>query len=394
MSLPRIALVTHDLSQGGGVGTMTEFLHRVLCESGRYEPQIISLAMSAADGSSTQLRTPRTWSRGIQVTQERWRGLRYLHVGASATELEHQRYRPRKVLTEILQNYDLIQFVVGSPPYAWVAADTDRPKLIWTATTTRADRRTQIDRGSLARRAWSSLMVPITEGYERRALQTADTVFALSEYTRNAVAPLVRNGAVVLAPCGVDTNLFRPAPADRGDYILCVARLSDPRKNVDLLLSAYALLLERTTAVPDLYLIGERPSELSQKRLAELGLAEKVRLLGPKQGAELAQLYREARFFVLSSNEEGLAIVILEAMASGLAVVSTDCGGPATAIEPAKTGLLTPVGDAAALAAAMENLVRDASLCERMGQAGREVVEQRFSLSAAGRVFLDTYGKN
>jgi len=105
----------------------------------------------------------------------------------------------------------------------------------------------------------------------------------------------------------------------------------------------------------------------------------------------LAELYRNALFFVLSSNEEGLGIVILEAMASGLPVVSTACGGPATSLVHGETGLLTPVGDARALADAMQTLLGDSDLRRRMGTEGRRVAEERFSLAAAGKVFLDSY---
>jgi len=162
---------------------------------------------------------------------------------------------------------------------------------------------------------------------------------------------------------------------------------------VRLLLSAYAQLRQKVIDAPKLYLIGEPPSEAAQLYLQSLGIAEHVRLLGPKHGDELAELYRNASLFVLSSDEEGLAIVILEAMASGLPVVSTDCGGPATAVSRNKTGLLTPVGDANALAAAMETLVRDPGLCDRFGIEGRRVAEERFSIAAAGEIFLDTYDK-
>jgi len=235
------------------------------------------------------------------------------------------------------------------------------------------------------------MMISVTERYEKRALQAADQILALSEYTRRSVAAITGGEKVTLAPCGVDTNLFHPDARAQRDYLLCVARLSDPRKNVQLLLEAYERLSHTLTVIPDLYLIGDPPSADIQQRLKKMGLANKVRLIEPKQGEELAKLYRDALFFVLSSNEEGLAIVILEAMASGLPVVSTDCGGPATAIRDQETGFLTPVGDAGALAAAMEKLLVDPALRERMGKEGRRVAEERFSLNAAGKIFLDTY---
>jgi glycosyltransferase involved in cell wall biosynthesis len=387
----RVALITHETALVGGLPTMITFLYRTLLESGRYQPELISLATSASDTASLLLKAPRTWFRGAKIEQVPWHDLVFTHFGVWGSELEFQRYRQRRKLTEVLRQYDLLQFVCGSPPWVCTAAAADRPIFLWTATTTRADRASQMRRGSILRRSWSSLMVPITERYERRAVKASHAVFALSEYTRAAVQSFAGPGEVVLAPCGVDTDLFRPAEKPDGSYIVCVARFSDPRKNVRLLLDAYAMLLKRVTAAPDLYLIGDPPSEEARLHVQNLGLAHKVNLIGPKQGEELAELYRNALLFVLSSNEEGLGIVILEAMASGLPVVSTACGGPATAVVEGESGFLTPVGDAPALADAMERLLRDPALSARMAKAGRRIVEERFSLAEAGKVFLDKY---
>lgn len=389
----RVALITHEMSLVGGLPTMITFMYRTLIQSGQYEPELISLATSASDRASLQLKVPASWFRQPRIERVAWHDLTFTHAGVWGSELEFQRYRPRRKLTELLKGYDLLQFVVGSPPWVCIAEGVDRPTLLWTATTTRADRESQIRNGSVLRRAWSSLMLPIAERYERRGLKASDSIFALSEYTRVTVEEIAGPHQVVVAPCGVDTDLFRPTPRPEGDYILCVARFSDPRKNVRLLLDAYALLRQKAETVPDLYLVGEPPSEAMQRQLQTLGLAPNVKLLRPKRDKELAALYRNANFFVLSSNEEGLGIVILEAMASGLAVVSTACGGPATAVSEGETGLLTPIGDAPALAAAMEKLVREPALRARMGREGRRVAEERFSFAVTGKVFLDQYDK-
>jgi glycosyltransferase involved in cell wall biosynthesis len=104
-------------------------------------------------------------------------------------------------------------------------------------------------------------------------------------------------------------------------------------------------------------------------------------------------VYRQASLFVLSSNEEGLGIVILEAMASGLPVVGTRCGGPETCVVEGETGYLVPVGDAEALARSMQVLLEDRALGQQMGKAGRMLVESRFSIEAAGRPFLEVYDR-
>ena len=102
-------------------------------------------------------------------------------------------------------------------------------------------------------------------------------------------------------------------------------------------------------------------------------------------------LFRSAALYVVSSNEEGLGLTILEAMASGRPVVSTACGGPSTTVLDGETGRLVPVGDAEALADAMRDLLGTPERADAMGQRGRERVEQHFSKTAAGQRFLETY---
>jgi glycosyltransferase involved in cell wall biosynthesis len=160
-----------------------------------------------------------------------------------------------------------------------------------------------------------------------------------------------------------------------------------------MLLRAYAEIVKKHKDVPDLVLVGEPLSTQGFQLLSSLGIADKVRCVGPTHGNELADLYRSASLFVLPSDEEGLGIVILEAMASGLPVVSTASGGPSAAVTDGETGFLTPVGDQSALQSAMERLIFDPELSERFGAAGRRAAEERFSIAATGDVFLRQYDR-
>src|SRR5436309_613130 len=132
--IPRIALVTHALPTGGGVATVTRFLYQVLEESGRYEPEIISLSTSARDECSVRLLSPATWAGGPQVRSGEWRELPYRHVGARWTEIETQRYQPRAALSEQLRTFDLIQVVAGTPSWAHAVIGLDRPVALQVAT--------------------------------------------------------------------------------------------------------------------------------------------------------------------------------------------------------------------------------------------------------------------
>jgi glycosyltransferase involved in cell wall biosynthesis len=378
---------------------MTRFLYRVLKESKRFDPQVILLATSASDTASVMLRRPSTWSHSPAVVEEIDRDLPYTHVGAWLSELEFQRYHPRRSLDQLLKQFDILQFVAGAAPWVEAAASIDKPKCLWVATTIVADRTSRADTPLSLRSVWSALMTRIAASYERRALKLANSVLALSPYTIRSLAPMLGGREAKLAFCGVDTSLFHPREPDSATtrsgegYILCVARLFDARKNVAMLLRAYAELVRKRPDIPDLVLVGEPLSAEGLRMLTGLGIERKVRCHGPTHGSELADLYREAAIFVLPSDEEGLGIVILEAMATGLPVVSTASGGPEVLVEHGVTGFLTPVGDQQALESAITALLDDHDLRYRMGAAARRAAEAKFSLAATGAVFIEQYDR-
>jgi len=127
-----------------------------------------------------------------------------------------------------------------------------------------------------------------------------------------------------------------------------------------------------------LVLVGEGPE--MEKIEAEIGgqnLEPYVRLLGLRH--DVAELLQAADLFLLSSISEGIPVTVIEAMAAGLPVVSTDVGGVAEIVEQGRTGLLAPSGDDAALADAVLQLADDPDLRARMGQQGRRRAEEVFS---------------
>jgi D-inositol-3-phosphate glycosyltransferase len=384
----RVAIVTHGFNTpGGGARTMTLFLRRVLAESGRYEPHIVSLTTWSADPVSVRLTSPASWWKGIRMERGIAGGIPYVHVGALGAELEFQRYRPRTCLDRVLSEFDLVQFVTGTPSWAAV-----RPgSLLWTATTTAPDRASRINAASGLRRLFLLSMSRAAQYYERQALQNSSHVFALSEYTRRSVAPWTPPGRLEVAPCGVDTSVFHPSdtPASGNPpYILSVARFSDPRKNLRLLVEAYDQFW--TPTAPELWLAGPADNAAAQWA-SRLRSARSIRFLGTRNAQELTELYRNALFFVLSSDEEGLGIVILEAMASGLPVISTRSGGPESIVDHGQTGLLVPLGAREELASAMDQLTSSAGLRLAMARQARLVALKRFSIQAAGSVFLSRY---
>jgi glycosyltransferase involved in cell wall biosynthesis len=110
--------------------------------------------------------------------------------------------------------------------------------------------------------------------------------------------------------------------------------------------------------------------------------------LGPNS-PELLRLFSEADVFVLPSRADCLAVVLMEATAAGLPVVTTDVGALREAIQPGTTGLLVPAGDDAALCRALETLVTPEELRRSMGQAAHALASRRFDAGRNGRAVLE-----
>jgi glycosyltransferase involved in cell wall biosynthesis len=119
------------------------------------------------------------------------------------------------------------------------------------------------------------------------------------------------------------------------------------------------------------------------------GIADRVRFSGGL--ADVRPALAAADVFVQASDEEGLPVAVLEAMAMGVPVVATDVGGTREAVNDGVTGLLVPARDAAALAAAVVRLMDDSGLAARFGTFGRKRVAEEFSSDRELALTEDVY---
>jgi glycosyltransferase involved in cell wall biosynthesis len=167
-----------------------------------------------------------------------------------------------------------------------------------------------------------------------------------------------------------------------------VARLN-PVKNHQLLLEAFAIIKQQLPEAA-LVVIGEgecRPAlEASIQRLK---LPDAVFLLGDR--SDVHTLLAGCDVFVLSSDNEGYSLALLEAAASGLPLVATDVGGNVDIVNPDLNGLLVPAKDPEALATALTRLLTDVPLAEHMGANARRWVEQHGSVQAMADAYDRLY---
>lgn len=216
-------------------------------------------------------------------------------------------------------------------------------------------------------------------GYGRkfRSFFAGTKVILLSGRLFPDIARFVDRSDVFLCPNGIDPVPERQTRReDSGSPVLLFMSSSMDGKGADDLLEACGILSAR--GVPfRCRIVGPRPPVSSSIALMQKG--GQIVFDGPLYGKDKAEAYRKADVFVHPTREDCFPLVILEAMSAGLPVVASAEGGIPDEVVDGETGLLSRKGDAADLARCLEMLLTDPALRLKMGEAGRERYESRFT---------------
>jgi colanic acid/amylovoran biosynthesis glycosyltransferase len=218
-------------------------------------------------------------------------------------------------------------------------------------------------------------------------------VVPISEYNRRLMVEECGSRAeekAVVIHCGVDTDFFQPRekpPSEPPFSVVCVGTLHEV-KGQGILVEACRLLVGEGIDLT-CTLVGDGPDRAALTRaIAEAGLEARVELAGLLPRADVAARLRSAHTVVAPSvptaegKREGIPVVLMEAMASGVPVVASGLSGIPELVEDGVSGLLVPPGDPRALAQALRRLHGDPELRERLAGAGREKVVREFDVRA------------
>jgi glycosyltransferase involved in cell wall biosynthesis len=224
---------------------------------------------------------------------------------------------------------------------------------------------------------------------KRLSARAVDRHVGVGERTSREIEELVGlpSGSVLTIHNGVPdetpATAARPGP---GPLIGAIGRL-EPQKGYDVLIRALRQIDDAT-----LVLVGEGGERAALEQLAgRLGVAERILWIG---WSDDARSYLEAfDVFAFPSRFEGFPLALLEALLARRAVVATDVGSVSEAVRHEETGLLVPVDDPRALAAAVRRLLDDAPLRLRLGEDGRRLVLQQFTADHMTRAFESLYGE-
>lgn len=239
------------------------------------------------------------------------------------------------------------------------------------------------------------LTSPIQQAEYGAMLLSVDRVITVSRAAYDSFLGRHGPSRFALVPNGIAP---KPAAADRsvtraalgltdGPLLLTVARFT-PQKGHSTLLEAVPQVLERHPAARFVW-VGDGPDfGAMQEAMQTAGLGDAVTLLGQRD--DVPNLLAAADLMVLPSLFEGLPLVLLEAMAAGVPVVTTAIGGSAEAVGKAHPYLAAP-GDAAALATAIIGALNDPAAAKASGEAGRQRFNQHFLASRMAAQTADIY---
>ncbi len=351
-----LAIVTQDPRFGGGaLAQLRAFLDGV-AELGE-EATLLYARRPPLDGPSPIVGVP-----SVEVNSSLSR-LDSASVPLAARRLARPMDDARSIwVVATMAHYGLAALRSGRPYGCWIGTTYDSEQ---------AGRREGLDG---FRRVLGRLNAPALRRWERDVLAGASVLLAPTEQIAEELAWTagIDRSHVGVLPIPIDTARFSPlSDAEwvlRPPRIVFVGRADDPRKNVNLLLDAFRLV-RRVMPELTLRLVGRPPVER---------LPDGVEALG--EVPDVAPHIRESRLLVLPSVQEGFGIAAAEALACGVPVVTTPCGGPEEAVRDSGGGRVLSGFDAEELAHVTVDLVRDEPTLVSMRTAGRQHILDRYGI--------------
>jgi colanic acid/amylovoran biosynthesis glycosyltransferase len=236
----------------------------------------------------------------------------------------------------------------------------------------------------------------------RAELENASKIITISNYNRRHIAnlsPVIEERDIEIVYCGIEMDTMRPPtqrPQNNAARIVSIGRMIE-KKGFEYLVEACAILAGRGVDFV-CRIVGQGPlKELLQSRIEEYGLQEQVILVGILEQSDVVKLYQDSDLFSLAcvvaedGDRDGIPVVLMEAMACGLPVVSTVTSGIPDLIVDEENGFLIPARDAKAFADALEKLISDANLRLELGMNARQTIQDKFQLDHNAAKLLDIF---
>ena len=388
----RVLVVTLPLEFVGGVQSQARFLIDHL-QRHQFE---VNVATYVVRGLRPDLNA--SWLRSLFGGQGHTEIHAGTHGGSDATVgcrfpgLEYTYTEASEAWLQTIENYQHIIAVGGTPVIAHPVVKAGKTCIVWCADDLAGDRDDRFDSMSFSRRVLERHLIrPRLEAQQIAVLEAGIPVRGISGATVERLQTHVpcSHADIERVHIPIDASFYTPlSDKPRSKRMGFAGRIADPRKNPKLLFDVFRELRQRDV-IRELYIAG--PTDQATIAIAQsCGVADGVIFHGYLSREGLRDMYRSLDVFVLTSHREGLALVGLEAMACGVPVVSTRCGGPEDYIEDGVTGYLSePMPET--FADHICNVLRDQNTYEQMSRACRKIASEEFCEAVFERHFDEAW---
>lgn len=225
------------------------------------------------------------------------------------------------------------------------------------------------------------LLRPFLQYLSKKTLQRADKIIVINEYMKTLLESYLADSKIEVIPLGIDIKKFEYVDyysKDRDVIQLITVGYLIKRKGIDLIIRALSEVVKSKKNIL-LRIIGDGPQRESLEKLTkELGIEKYVLFQGFVPNNKIQNYYARSHIFVNMSKSEGFATVCLEAMASGLSIISSKVGGFSDAIVDGITGFLVEQEDYMELVNKMLHLIENPDLIATFGRKARKDAEDKY----------------
>lgn len=369
-TFPKIAIISLDPRIGGGVLSSVKQLYHFL-DNNNYEPTIFFLDFSKEHAMSLKRFKFNTTDSSFL-----YQNMRCLGIGAKYAFWEPFHYSNTISSWTALDSYDLIFVSSGTPFAAHPAVLKNKKFILWVATPFWDDRKTRLSEESFLAKILGYLSKPFLAKIEKQILEKASIILPMSHYAKDEFQKILAYNKH-MDVCGYPINIEADYPKDYSKkIILAVGRFTDPRKNISMLLKTWALI-ENADSEACLVIIGNVTPAI------EKFISKHPRIFLVKEASNdiRDQWYKHASLLIITSTQEGLGIVGLEALNFSTPIFSTDCFGVRDFVIHQKTGMLCPLNNHVRMAQLVTTAISQPSLLKKLGEYGKIFLKANYCSS-------------
>ena len=388
----KIAILTIKNSYGyGGVLTCVQQVYK-FCQK-YFDPTVFVLSFDK--DISASLKSFKFFS-GTKKSE--YFGMKCIEIGARWAFWEPGHYvYTLPAWKELLHDYKYFFFKSGSCIAAYPLVQLNKKFVAWVGTSYEDDKAQRVEKLSGFRYLIDRVSASKMRRIEREILQKADVLFSISRNTRKRIEQILGYNRDNLFICGYPLESLRDvAPlllranrkgeTKQNKNIIAVGRFSDPRKNIEMLLRVFDKLFSKDSELK-LFVIGKVPSPKILSKYQNLSSFKNIAFTGPLSAQKMEKYYKSSSLMLLTSYQEGLGIVGLEALSYGIPVVTTDCGGTKDYVIDGQNGYLVKINDDDDMAAKALKILSSPQLHQKMSNFAVEFIEQNFSQNKIYSIF-------